>query len=89
MRTRTLVPVQPPDTYSTADLALAAFLKERGHSLVGIRSELGCGVFVFQDGMELQQDILNWSNDETTLLRPRSFLNNVRDLKGLARGGMR
>ena len=71
------------ETYATTDLALSAFLQALGHEIVDVRGEAGRGVFVFSDSPELRGDVLRWSNNEPVLLRARTFINGMRDLKGL------
>ncbi len=71
-------------TYATADLSLSAFLQALNHQLVDVRrNERGRGKFVFTDTPELRQDILRWGNDEATSIKVRSFVNLMRDLKGM------
>ena len=71
------------NTYATTDLPLAAFLQATGHQLLEVRNERGRGVFVFPDCPELRQDMLRWGNDEQVPISVRSFVNGMRDLKGL------
>ncbi len=71
-------------TYATADLSLSAFLQALNHQLVDVRrNERGRGKFVFTDTPELRQDILRWGNNEATSIKVRSFVNLMRDLKGM------
>lgn len=68
--------------YRTSDLSLSAFLIARGHKLT--RMERGPrGVFVFSDSDDLQQDLLCWGNNEPIAIAVRTFVNSMRDLKGM------
>ena len=69
--------------YSSRDLSLSAFLQARGHPIIGVQSQNGRGVFSFSVTPELQEDILRWGNNEPISIRVRSFVNGMRDLKGL------
>ncbi len=69
--------------YATTDLSLSAFLQARGHKIVKVVNRDGRGVFVFADSQELREDILRWGNNEAVSIRVRSFVNGLRDLKGL------
>ncbi len=71
------------DKYATTDLSLSAFLQVLGHKLVDVHSEGGRGVFVFADSPELRRDLLRWSNNELVPIKARTFINCMRDLKGL------
>ncbi len=71
------------NTYATTDLSLSAFLQALGHQLIDIRNEGGRGVFVFTDTEKLRQDILRWGNNEPVSIQVRSFVNLMRDLKGM------
>lgn len=72
-------------SYDTSDLSLCAFLRARGHKITDVRYSSGRGRFTFEDNDELREDILRYSNDEPCTFAVRSFLNLVRDLKGLTR----
>lgn len=69
--------------YLTTDLSLSAFLQVRGHEIVEVRREHSRGIFAFEDTPELQKNILKWGNNEAVSIRVRSFVNGLRDLKGL------
>ena len=69
--------------YLTTDLSLSAFLQVRGHEIIEVRKEGGRGIFVFREAPELREDILRWSNNEPVSIRARTFINGMRDLKGL------
>ncbi len=69
--------------YATTDLSLSAFLQTRGHKIVKVTNRDGRGVFVFADSRELREDILRWGNNEAVSIKVRSFVNALRDLKGL------
>ncbi len=69
--------------YATTDLSLSAFLQAIGHEIVEVRNQNGRGVFVFVDTPELHGDILRWGNNKAVSIRVRSFVNGMRDLKGL------
>ena len=71
------------DKYATTDLSLSAFLQVLGHEIVDVLSEGGRGVFVFAESPELRRDVLRWSNNEPVCIRARTFINGMRDLKGL------
>jgi len=71
------------DKYATTDLSLSAFLQVLAHEIVDVRSEGGRGVFVFADSPELRRDVLRWGNNELVSIRARTFINGMRDLKGL------
>ncbi len=71
------------DVYSTSDLPLACFLQIRGHQLIGIRHEGRRGVFSFSDNQTLQDDLLVWGNNVPVSIQVRTFINGMRDLKGL------
>ncbi len=75
--------VSMENTYATTDLSLSAFLQARGHKIVKVLNRDGRGVFVFADSRELREDILRWGNNEAVRIRVRSFVNGLRDLKGL------
>jgi hypothetical protein len=70
-------------SYRTSHLSLTAFLQARGHLILAIQNEGGRGVFAFTDSPELQGDILRWSNNEKVSIAVRTFVNGMRDLKGL------
>ncbi len=69
--------------YATTDLSLSAFLQTRGHKIVKVVNKDGRGVFVFTDTEKLREDILRWGNNEAVSIQVRSFVNALRDLKGL------
>ncbi len=71
------------NTYATADLALAAFLASRRHTITDVRSDHGRGVFVFPDTPDLREDLLCWGNDEPVSIPLRRFVSDMRQLKGL------
>ncbi len=71
------------DRYATTDLSLSAFLQVLGHKIVDVLSEGGRGVFVFANSPELRRDVLRWGNNEPVSIRARTFINGMRDLKGL------
>ena len=71
--------------YETGDLSLCVFLSITGHKVIDIRCVSGRGIFAFKDTPELRRDILRYTNDEPCTFRVRSFLNLMRDLKGLTR----
>ena len=77
--------IKPPEqnAYATADLALSAFLQAMGYKILAVRSEGKRGVFVFSDSPDLRQDIIRWSNNEPISIKVRSFVNGLRDLKGV------
>lgn len=69
--------------YLTTDLSLSAFLQIRGHEIIEVRKEHSRGIFAFEESPELRADILKWGNNEAVSIRVRSFVNGLRDLKGL------
>ncbi len=71
------------DSYRTTDLPLSAFLHALGHTLIGVSSNTGRGVFVFENSPDLQTDVLRWANNELVLIQVRGFVNAQRDLKGM------
>ena len=80
---RTELMVVGSGTYATTDLSLSAFLQSIGHKILDIQKTGRRGVFVFEDCQELRADILSWGNNQPVSIRLRSFVNSLRDLKGL------
>lgn len=71
--------------FTTGDLSLAAFLKACGFSITAVRLEGSRSIFSFNDSQELQKSVVNFVNDQPCPYPARTFLNLMRDLKGLAR----
>ena len=73
------------DTYSVADLRLAAFLKLRDFKLRRIdNGSDGKCVFVFEDHPDRPGLIVNFLNRQE-LVEPISFIEEQRNLKGVCR----
>jgi len=70
--------------YLTSDLGLSGFLICLGHRLVDVRpGDRRRQFFVFRDNESLQTDVFRWANDEKVSIKVRSFVNGLRDLKGV------
>jgi hypothetical protein len=71
--------------YNTGDLNLATFLCAYGYPVINTQSRSGRAIFSFEDSERLQSDVLKYLNDSPVQLKPRTFLNTFRDMKGLIR----
>ena len=69
--------------FENSDLNLSSFLRCRSFSIEEIRERNGRTIFVFEDGPELRQAIVDYANDGA--VGARSFCNTLRDLKALTR----
>lgn len=68
----------------TSDLNLATFLRCRGFAFLEIRRNGGRTLFVFAEGAELRQAVIDFANDGA--VGARTYANTLRDLKALTRG---
>jgi len=69
------------DTYITADLYLASFLKAKGHKFVDVKT--GRQVkFVFPNSEELQNHIKGYYNNDD-MVKANEFTHALRDLKAI------
>jgi hypothetical protein len=72
-----------PQSFETADLNLACYLRCRGLEITDVRLADTRIAFSFLDSAELRQFVLEYANDG--LVAVRSFCSTLRDLKALIR----
>jgi len=73
------------NTYSTADLHLATYLKISGLSLINVVPHARRATFVFQDGPDRQRLVLQFLNQQGQV-EPVRFVEAWKSLKALAGG---
>jgi hypothetical protein len=71
------------NSFETADLNLACYLRCRGVHITGVRQADTRVAFAFDDSAEIRRFVLEYANDGPVAVR--SFCNTVRDLKALIR----
>jgi Domain of unknown function (DUF5659) len=72
--------------FETRDFYLACFLRCSGYELRGLRAEGPRKVFVFQDRVSRQDDVIAFYGDATSV-RPLAFVATIKDMKGLIHNG--
>jgi len=71
------------DDYRTSDLALAAYLKVREHSIKAIeRDGNGKGTFVFEDTPQRPRHTLEFYDRRATV-EPMAYLDQIKSLKAM------
>jgi len=69
------------DSYATADLYLASFLKAMGHKFVDVKTGRQIK-FVFPNSAELQKHIKGFYNNDDTV-KANDFCHALKDLKAI------
>ncbi|HZI17979.1 MAG TPA: DUF5659 domain-containing protein [Pyrinomonadaceae bacterium] len=76
-------PRSVPQSYETTDLTLASYLSCRDFPFENIKRQSGRTTFVFADGPQLREAVLDYANDGPVSVR--SFCATMRDLKAITR----
>lgn len=76
-----------PETYSTTDTAVAAYLKTLGIRLVNLTRDAHRTTFIFADPEQCQEAALAWINEDSVDVQAHVFSRELSRMKNLAMRG--